>query len=44
VAAGASTLIVGEVLDVVISDVADGLAPLVYHDRAWHRLDDGSVL
>ena len=44
VEAGASTLIVGEVLDVAISDDADGLAPLVYHDRAWHRLDDGSVL
>ena len=44
VEAGASTLIVGEVLDVMISDDADVLAPLVYHDRAWHRLDDGSVL
>jgi flavin reductase (DIM6/NTAB) family NADH-FMN oxidoreductase RutF len=44
VEAGASTLIVGEVLDVAISDDADVLAPLVYHDRAWHRLDDGSVL
>ncbi len=44
VEAGASTLIVGEVLDVVIADDADDLAPLVYHDRAWHRLDDGSVL
>ncbi len=44
VEAGASTLIIGEVLDVFISDDADDLAPLVYHDRAWHRLDDGSVL
>ena len=42
--AGASTLIVGEVLDIYISDDADAQAPLVYHDREWHRLDDGSVL
>lgn len=44
VEAGASTLIVGNVLDVYISDDVDDQAPLVYHDREWHRLDDGSIL
>lgn len=44
VEAGASTLIVGEVLDIYIAEDADAQAPLVYHDREWHRLDDGSIL
>ena len=44
VEAGASTLIIGDVLDIDISADADERAPLVYHDREWHRLDDGSVL
>ncbi len=46
-AAGASTVIVGRALEARITRDVEPRAPgnaLVYHNRAWHRLDAGTLL
>jgi flavin reductase (DIM6/NTAB) family NADH-FMN oxidoreductase RutF len=41
---GASTVLAVEVLEVSVADDAAERAPLAFHDRTWHRLDEGSRL
>ena len=41
---GASTVLAVEVLEVTIAEDAAARAPLAFHDRTWHRLDEGSSL
>jgi len=41
---GASTVLAVEVLEVTIAEDAAARAPLAFHDRTWHRLDEGSRL
>lgn len=43
VGAGTSTIVIAEVIGA--SDLADGPhAPLVYHNRSWHRLSDATQI
>ena len=44
VAAGTSTVILVEATRVSLPDDGRTVAPLVHHDRAWHRLGDDSRL
>src|SRR5690606_21380978 len=39
---GGSTVVVVRALEAATSTAPSDVKPLVYHDRSWHRLDDGS--
>jgi flavin reductase (DIM6/NTAB) family NADH-FMN oxidoreductase RutF len=42
--AGDSTVVVVHALEAVVTDGGKESAPLVYHNRTWHRLDEHSAL